>query len=448
MQALANMKTVIDSLVWIPKSSLTQQEQVLLMFDKLTLASTDSYSDKQVELFEDFEDHIGVPRYWYFNKYTEKPIDETVFPLIKFPKFFGTLREGQKEGTRKYLDRLSSDAKYGGILQAKCGAGKTVSALYIASKLKTRTLVLVHKTDLMDQWQEAIDTFLPETYIGVVKGKKITFPKAEITVATFQTIKSKFKMLSNVGFFEYFGLVIIDECHHVPADTFAETLKMFSAKVRMGLTATPRRRDGLEQVFEWNIGPVLAVMKGETLTGQYKQTLYQSNINLNKHKLYGGKGRVCISHVITAIANNPLRNHFILEVLQSAVQKGRKVLVLSNRVDQIVYLHEQWKKLVGDSSGLYMGKMSAQQLKLSTQKQVIFGTAKMFAEGTDIPSLDTLCIVSPMSDIEQMIGRIQRLYDGKKVPFVWDLVDNDKISLAMGKKRKEYLEATGFTEQK
>ena len=756
------MKKTLDSLVWIPKSLMSEQDQVLMMYNDLTIASENDYSSRQIQLFEEIDTHIGVPRYYFINKYGYDFEDNTVFPYINFPAFNGTLRDGQKVGTKAVLDRIATDCKYGGILQAKCGAGKTVSALYLASKLRSNTLVLVHKNDLLHQWKEACDMFLPSASVGIVQGSNRKFRKSPITVATFQTVKSQWKSLNKQGFFTNFGTTIIDECfiagtkvdgknieeikvgdlvrsvnhntgkiemkpvlkihknplqseklmdlhlngasitctknhpfyikgkgyipaitikkgdevlyvkenspmrklcktsrmfrkrerfgeaplstnicnlerkecllfggmqvrenqensfehygenqqeicireneekqsngqgrdkkeslgylkengtqtpstrrkwyrndetaetlkrctrgwldgrahysyervqtpfntkngnplqnrlnprrvkdssrsrwekplhksetsprqkerkdsdfirvesvslheqgntgrcsessfvynlevkdnhnyfaedilvhncHHVGAETFNETLKLFSAKIRLGLTATPRRRDGLEKAFEYNIGPILTVMEGETLTGEFKQSLYESNLNINKFKMWGGKGNVSISKMITAICEDPYRNHFISEVLRLGASKGRKILVLSNRKAQLQHLHDEWKNKVGDSSGLYVGGMSKAQLNASTQKQMIFGTTNMFAEGTDIPSLDTLCLISPMSDIEQMIGRIQRLYAGKKVPFVWDLVDNNKICLAMGKKRRKYLTDAGFTEQ-
>ena len=755
------MESTLDSLVWIDKSEFTYDELVDLKFNRLTLVSSDDYSSKEIELYSEIGEHSRIPRHYYLSRFGKPTHSETVFPLVaNFPKFAGTLREGQRIGTKTFLDKLSAEAPYGGILQAKCGAGKTISSLYLASKIKTRTCVLVHKKDLLDQWVVAIQKFLPSAQIGTIQGKNNSFKNCDIVVATFQSIQSKFNVLFDANFFWYFGTIIIDECfiagtlvdgkpieeykvgdlvrsvnhttgkvelkpviklkktpcrssllkikvngkeivctekhpfyvkdigyipahqlttdmevycetsqsqqsslqelrddssmsrrerqpqtsiqtqesvsersgvllyrmsermeieegqsndgkdkqnlclgsneneqsiissrskskdledskadgtqtsntrgqrnradettraltsstrgwldgrahhpekrlptfrlskrsntlqdrssecgtedsigsgrtqsrifeetgtrseerayfgfyrvdsisniqhgsskgdghvynlevkdnhnyfaedvlvhncHHIGAKTFTEVMTYFPAKIRIGLTATPRRKDGMERVFEHNIGPILAKMAGQTLTGNYTQTLYESNINMKKYKLYGGKGKVSISKLITGISEDQLRNHYILEVLEVAFGKGRKVLLLSNRKNQLIELHKAWQEKHGDTSGLYMGGMKASQQRASSQKQVIFGTAQIFAEGTDIPALDTLCLISPMSDIEQAIGRIQRLYDGKKAPFVWDLVDNNSVCLAMAKKRQKHLEQTGFKQSK
>lgn len=444
------MKPVLESLVWLDKSELSPKEVIHLKYQVLTLASKSDYNSKQIEIFEELDDWIGVPRYYFFKNYEGREFEDvTSFPRLKdFPKFALQLRAGQKIATKDFLDKLATTHKYGGILQADCGSGKTISSLYLASKIKARALVLVHKSDLLNQWIEAIQKALPKAKIGVVQGSTRTFKGAHITVATFQTIRSQMESLDKEGFFDYFGVNIIDETHHIGSDTFTEVLQYFSSRIRIGLTATPRRKDGFEDVFFYNIGPILTVMEGETMKGKYLQTLYKSNVNLRKCKLYGGKGKVSISKMITLLAEDEYRNFMILDTLKDAVASGRKVLVLSNRKQQLVDLHKHWRKKVGNNSGLYTGGMKAEELKISATKDLIFGTAQLFAEGTDIKELDCLCLISPMGDIQQAIGRIQRVCAGKKEPFIWDIVDNNDICLAMAKKRRKFYDKTGFTEQK
>lgn len=425
--------------------SLLTEGQLEELVARLSIYREDAISKEIVnlQLFEQRGSSIGIPRQYALEKMDcSSATDCTKWELIPFPDFSGVLRPYQQISVDTFLEGIQKN-KYGGIAQAACGGGKTVFMIYILSLLKVRTLVLLHKMDLMEQWQQEIKKFLglSEDMQGWVKQDNQVFLGKPITIASYQTVRARQDDLFRFGFFDYFSCVVADEVHRTSALTYQETIKLFSAKLQLGLTATPRRRDGLENVFFWHTGPIIAKINAPRMTGRYFQ-LRWSNPYLEDEE--------SIARAISMVANDTARNLKIIEEMFKAFQGGRKVLAMTDRLDHVDMLVTAIRNRIlksGDftSVGRYTSKESSIQLKENKKCQVIIGTFGMFSEGTDIPDADTLFLLTPRGDVEQMVGRIQRIHEDKKELIIYDIVDTGMgMMVGLGKKRVKIFEKLGF----
>jgi len=219
---------------------------------------------------------------------------------------------------------------------------------------------------------------------------------------------------------------------------FRTVIWRFPARYRLGVTATMNRKDGLEEVFFQHIGKIS--VKGELLG-------YKATVNLVDTKIqFTGKlnrFKPLFVQYETFLVNSEVRNNKIIKVILKAVEKKRKVLILSGRRTHLAMLYDklviELKKLnvPTDIMGFYAGGLDQTVLDVSARKQVIFGTYSMAAEGLDIPDIDTLILATPRGDIIQSVGRILRVVEDKKLPVIVDFVDTSiKLCKSMEMKRK------------
>ena len=176
-------------------------------------------------------------------------------------EFKGDLFDYQHTIIQKYIDFVGDSG--GGLLDVEPGKGKTVMALNIISKLKRKTLVIVHKTFLMNQWIERIQTFLPNARVGKIQGDTVDVENTDIVLGMLQSLSSK-KYPSDL--WEQFGLCVFDECHHLSAEVFSEVMREIVTNYNLGLSGTMKRKDGLSRVFEYYIGPIIHKEKTDITT--------------------------------------------------------------------------------------------------------------------------------------------------------------------------------------
>ena len=185
--------------------------------------------------------------------------------LIKMPKghninvtFAGELRSKQKPVVQAFLHTCkkgkSVEKSNGGIISVPCGWGKTIMALYLISKLNKKTIIIVHKEFLLNQWKERIQEFLPSARVGLIQGPKIDIEDKDIVVAMLQSLSIK---TYDNKIFNEFGFTIVDECHHIAAEVFSRALHKINSYYSLGLSATPNRADGLTKVFKMFLGPIV-----------------------------------------------------------------------------------------------------------------------------------------------------------------------------------------------
>lgn len=336
------------------------------------------------------------------------------------------INENQKEPIEKTLEALNT--KGGGILALSTGYGKTVIMLYLISQIKKKTLVIVHKEFLLNQWKERIEQFLPNARIGIIQANKYDVDNCDIVIGMLQSISGKIYAMDA---FDSFGMVAIDECHRIPCQHFSKALLKINAPYMIGLSATPHRDDGLTKVLKWFIGDV--IFEASNIDAG-SVDIYRYHLNIENDNKYGKiilnqRGTPQIQKMLDGIVNCKSRNNFILQLIKELIQENseRRILLLSGRrlhLETIANLIETNKLC---TYGYYIGGMKEQELKESETKQVILGTYSMASEGMDIQSLNTLILASPMSKIIQSVGRIIRKKHISVKPRVIDLIDNFSI---------------------
>ena len=387
---------------------------------------------------------LYVPRFYGIDKYglpyTSK-IDEPQEITCTFSK---KLRDIQQPIADAFIEATEkSPYGGGGIISVPCGYGKTVIGLYLACKLGVKTLVVAHQDFLLDQWKERIDFFVKNANIGRIQGKICKTVNKDIVLATLQSLSMK---EFNESVFEGFGLVIYDECHHLGAEVFSKALLKTNFKYLLGLSATPKRADGLSKVFEWYLGKIVFQIKKRNqetvnikLFKYYDEDESYSKVELNF------QGKPNTSKMMNNICNYTPRNELIVTEIKKTIDDNRKVLILSNRKSQLESIFD----MIGDycDKGYYLGGMKEKELKKSEEKQLLLATFSMAEEGLDCKDLDTVFLVSPKSNIEQAVGRILRKEVDKreKIPLVIDFIDCFSTFERQGEKRIKFYKKSKYT---
>jgi superfamily II DNA or RNA helicase len=316
------------------------------------------------------------------------------------------------------------------------------------ARRKVTTLVLVHRTDLLRQWQERLTGFLeiPKDGLGVIGGGRKK-PSGKIDIAVMQSLSRR----EDLGeFLDQYGQIIIDECHRLPAISFEAILKQAKAKFVVGLTATPIRRDGQQPIIFMQCGPIRhSAARPETAPAQlevWPRVLPAPEIPPDSP----------IQKVFRILANDRPRNHHIATDVLAAYREGRKVLVLTERTDHLPLLRE----LLGDDvENCYVlhGRLSKKQRAAvfaeldaldESAPRVLLATGRLIGEGFDHPPLDTLVLAMPISwkgTLQQYAGRLHREHADKHDVRIYDYVENDQPQLArMWNKRQRGYRAMGY----
>ena len=451
------VKCKIDRLAWFRKKDV----DVEAIKKRLTISVAQfSGPAKVFRMYEEKEKLIGVPRMWAVKNYKLDVIDRTTFIKMKWPKMVWPEGydwwPGQKKSVQSIARNLK-DGKFGTLLEAACGTGKTFMSIAAAARMKTPMLVMVHKNDLAEQWRETAQKFFPGVRIGHVQQDKWDFQNCHIVTAMAQTMyKKRFSIPKD--FWNNFGITAFDEGHRYSAKTFEQVLAMSKTRHRLACSATWRRKDGLTFVWEWHIGSIDQVAKGVKLTGEYVNVPWNTRI---EDSMYRIRGRVNQPRMLTMIGDNKPYNNWIAAQCINAAKVGRRYLIVSDRIDQLLDVRSRiLKKGDGFSVGLYSSsaeytnpekkrrrKVKKDELTFAKNCDIILATYQMMNEGTDIPALDTLLLATPKSDIEQIVGRIQRHQEGKKALLVVNPFFTTTYQTRLGMKRAEALENLGFTER-
>ena len=331
---------------------------------------------------------------------------------VKF-NFNGNLRDYQTNICNKILNYLKENNS--GLASLYTGWGKTCAALWIASQLNLKTLIIVHTDNLLNQWKERIMDFLAEES-GIIQGP-ITDINKKIVIGMIQSISMKEYPPET---FKDFGLCIYDEAHHLPGRVFSRVFYKIGTKYNLGLSATLTRSDGLTKVIKYFIGDPIVNLKLNTITP--KVIVKYTSIEPIKEKTMVN-GKVNIPGMINELCYNFMRTLEIVNVIKKKYSEGRKILVLTDRRNHC----NEFKKLLSDyDCGLYIGGMKNEVLQESNKKRIIIATYSIASEGYDNPELDTLVFASPKSKIEQACGRILR-QENKNEPEIIDFVDSFSI---------------------
>lgn len=365
--------------------------------------------------------------------------------------------EERKEDQTQFVDALvrAAKTKTGAVGQASPGYGKTLCSLAVASKLGRTTAVLVHKSFLLEQWLERITQALDiaPSDIGVVQQARCDFRGKKIVLIMAQSLLSSRKYPPDL--FTYFGTVMVDEVHRFGAVEFRKVITQFPARYRIGVTATPDRKDGLQEVFFKHIGEIAHVGSVPELKAHVK--FVPAKMVVTDSMLRGmtsrrGQGRKVfdLNKVTQYVIDCETRNRQIVKLLYDALKAGRKVLVLSSRLDHLSVLGEMFdeeavRQHARFSRGYYVGGMSKEDLRITATRPLILATYQMAQEGLDIADLDTLFLATPKGDVHQACGRILRQHDEKRHPIVIDLVEKQiPMSVNLSKKRARQYRELGY----
>ena len=404
------------------------------------------------KLFKENETHLSMPRF-YAIKHFGSPIREVSMEGVKIKtKFKGELRPKQLPIVEKTIKHLSECG--GGILSLHCGFGKTVLALNIACQLGVKTLVIVHKTFLQNQWYDRIKQFT-NARVGLIRQKKVEIRRKDIVVGMLQSIA----MIDySQDLFDEFGCIIVDECHHSPSRVFSRALIKTGGQYIIGLSATPRRADGLTRVLHWYLGDIICDIKrkGDNRV-IVKAFNYESTDPLFAEKRRYFNGRLVLNNpiMINNICNIKARNQFIIKILDNLRKRdGRKILVLGDRIKHLETLKEEMDKILKNeiddnvliegecTTAFYIGRMKQYELEEAEDATIIFASNGMAKEGLDIPGLNALLLITGKKNIVQSIGRIMRkpIKDGDIYPMIIDIMDQLSIFQKWSDTRRKYYE--------
>lgn len=370
-----------------------------------------------------------------------------VFPRIPKP------REYQEEGLTLISQALSSC--YDFIFRARTGWGKTIGSLITAAKLGASTLILVDQENLKDQWiKSLVEHFgFAKEDVGVIQGKKCDYQGKAVTIAMVQTLSQK-EFPPEV--YAYFGFVIVDEVHTIGAPTFSVVLLDFPATYRMGVSATPKRNDGLQKVLDYSLGRVRVHIADE----HHPSDVYI----LESRGIYSwyANSSPKMGRFISEVTEDAERNFLVAQGINYLYDTGRDILVLSDRIEQLRDLKSlcYYLGIPDEEMGLYTGynpvygfeknptparrplnlergaeytpvhlKLISKRIKKKTLEvvketaRIIFATYQMFSKGIDEPRLNGGMDASPRSKSEQMQGRILRRADGPVTP-LWITIED------------------------
>lgn len=429
----------------IPKKNLSLEELNKIKQD-LTVKAYLPNSLIKSDPFPIYRESLGkiyVPRFYGENNYgipnSTKLVNYTPIDL----KFNGEMRDYQVAIVNKYISHVNrlEGRGGGGLLEIGCGKGKTVMALRIISLLKVKTLVIVHKGFLLNQWIERIQQFLPDARIGKIQGPYFDIEDKDIVIGMLQSLSMKDYPQE---MFKSFGFVCVDECHHISAEVFVRSLFTVVTPYILGLSATMQRKDGLTKVFKQFIGEMIHSEKNDTSAMvEVRGIEYITEDDDFMDVKLDYRGNPLYSSMISKLCSYNRRTEFILKVLTDVIRENpeQQIIMLSHNKNLLTYIHKaiehrQHTMTETMSVGYYVGGMKEKDLKISETKTVILATYSMAAEALDIKTLTTLFLLTPKTDVQQAVGRILRVKHSK--PLVVDFVDMHDIFQSQWRKRKQF----------
>ena len=349
-----------------------------------------------------------IPRFYGISVYGLPDETRLEEPDKSNMKFMGELRPYQNNIVSTYHKGLE---KGGGLLEVPCGRGKTVCALKIAADIGLKTIVIVHKGFLLNQWIERIQQFIPNAKVGKIQGKVIDVEGKDIVIGMLQSLSMK---EYPEELFSSFGLTIVDEVHHIAAEVFVRSLFKIVTKYVLGLSATMNRKDGLTKVFKMFLGEILYKEKREGNDNVLvKAITYKSTDDEFNEVKYDYRGNPVYSTMISKLCTYNPRSEFIIKVITDIYNENteQQIMILAHNKNLLKYLHDAIDSRNIAPVGYYIGGMKESELKKSELKKIIIGTYAMASEALDIKTLTTLVMATPKTDITQAVGRILRTKD-------------------------------------
>ena len=365
--------------------------------------------------------------------------------------FRGSLKPFQTKVTARVIDEIQDPSRGGAVLVASCGTGKTVMAINVICRVGVKTAIVVHKEFLLKQWAERLAQFAPDARVGVVQRDRAEAgAEYDVSLCMVHSLLSEDRYPRSM--FEPFGLVVFDETHHISARTFRQAAGMFPARRRLGLTATPKRADGLGYLLTWLLGPV--VCEARRKDGGRVEVRRVDNDRDKYPILKTRQGSLNFSGMGSRVVKDPPRTKMVARLTAEALKNpDRNIIVASDRVQHLRDMMKATQALRPDvSMGLYVGATTKKDRLTRAENgescRVLFTSFRMGEEGLDIPRMNTLVLASPKKQVEQLVGRITRgsAKEGGVCPLVVDVVDiRNTMFEGMYKKRARTYRRLGFS---
>jgi superfamily II DNA or RNA helicase len=295
----------------------------------------------------------------------------------------------------------------------------------------------------MNQWIERIQDFLPAARIGKIQGQIIDIDDKDIVFAMLQSLSMKDYPST---LFDSFGLTIIDEVHHISSEVFSCALFKLVTKYTLGLSATMDRKDGTTKVFKMFLGEVVYKLerpKDEEVI--VRGITYQTNDDEYNELELDFRGKTASAKMLSKICNYNRRSEFIIKVLKDMIAENprQQIMLIASYKSILKYMYDAINHHNICSVGYYIGGMKESALKETESKQVVLATFSMASEGLDIKTLSTLFMITPMTNIEQSVGRILR-QKHDFAPIVVDIIDTHDNFQRQWAKRKSFYKAQNY----
>ena len=396
---------------------------------------------------------IYIPRFYGIERYglpNRSEITQGEDINVEFPK---SLRDYQDKIVDVYMNHVkkpicvgSEKIGNGGILEVPCGRGKTVMALKIISLIQKKTLIIVHKEFLMNQWIDRAAEFLPGAHIGKIQGPVFDVEGKDIVIGMLQTLYDR-ALPENA--FDCFGLTIIDEVHRIGSEQFSKTLLRVVSPNMLGISATVDRKDKLTCVLYMFIGPKIYTeeRKDEDPVCVRAVEYIASDPQFNETET-DFRGQTKYSTMISKLCEFGPRSDFIVKIMSDlfiesqANNNEAQIMVLAHNRSLLKYFYEAITHKGFATVGYYVGGMKQVDLQETEDKQIVLATYAMAAEALDIKSLSILVMASPKTDITQSVGRILRVRHDN--PIVVDIVDRHDIFQNQWKQRRRFYKKCNY----
>lgn len=482
----------------IKKSSLTPR-RVQHLRKELTVSPTVAFkfakqATQPFAVYTESPTRFYLPRQWANEVYGEA--EAVSIPegtaLRKDLTFIGTPYDYQKDIVDKFLT-----AGANGLICVPCGRGKTFMAIWTAMRLGKKFLIVVDKEFLMQQWKGELEALVPGISVGIIQedkcqieeetisGKPLTivelkkvcqqkglkvggirddlvnrlkqadpsFKEVDIHTKTFDCSIAMIQTIVGrefqEGIFQPFGFTIFDECHHLGASNFSRALLKVQTKYMLGLSATPKRDDGLTKVFEWFLGKPVYWEKTREPDPQvivrYEQITSTDSTYTTVPTDF--RGEMVMARLLTNVIEHAPRTQKIASIIiELASDSRRRVLVLSERITHLEAL-ETLLKPSGLSMGYYIGGMKEEVREQGAQTaRVLLASYAMASEAMNIKSLNTVILASPRKKVEQSTGRILRIKPEQRQvhPVIVDIVDCHSVYQSQWRKRLTYYKKCAY----
>ena len=429
----------------IPKDSLSREDLADLKHEltlRKTVQSPVPTEDIIVPVYRENDKKIYIPRFYAqkrYGKIQSSKIGEG--ESMQHTTFRGKMRDYQEEIVRVYTN--SAREVGGGLISLHTGGGKTVISIKIATVIHKKTLIIVHKEFLMNQWIERIRDFCGEdTPIGRIQGDVFDVEGKDFVIGMLQTLYSR-PYPENA--FSQFGLLIIDETHRICSEQFSRALFKLQINHCLGISATIARKDGMETILNMFVGDVVYHKErdGNDLV-TVRAVEYISRDEKFNEVEYDRRGTVKYSTMLSKLCDCDQRTEFVIKLIKDLIEETpeQQIMILAHNKSVLHYVHDAIRDRNIATVGYYIGGMKQKHLQETEEKQVVIATYAMASEALDIKTLATLVMVTPKTDIVQSVGRILRMKHEN--PIIVDVVDSHSVFQNQWKQRRVYYKKCNY----